>query len=179
MTINDCTFAKFEGLSACGTKSTAIAINPSSSDKVPPHFFNNCVFEDVDDEGFIFLYKPPINWAIITDCGNFPCTAPSNAIFSFTGTTYKGTTPTIAKDTFVVIPNEPTVGGTFDGCVERPGQQAMICEMDNIGMMMFESLDVDSWDRAVQPVWVLNEATGFNNTLNAMMDHIWDAFYTG
>ena len=46
-------------------------------------------------------------------------------------------------------------------------------------MMMFESLDVDSWDRAVQPVWVLNEATGFNNTLNAMMDHIWDAFYTG
>jgi hypothetical protein len=25
----------------------------------------------------------------------------------------------------------------------------------------------------------LNEKTGFNNTVNAMMDHIWDTFYTG
>jgi flagellar basal body-associated protein FliL len=25
----------------------------------------------------------------------------------------------------------------------------------------------------------LNEETGFNNTLNSMMDHMWDGFYTG
>ena len=46
-------------------------------------------------------------------------------------------------------------------------------------MMMFESLDDDAWDRALQPIFLLNEETGFNNTLNAMMDHIWDTFYTG
>lgn len=45
--------------------------------------------------------------------------------------------------------------------------------------MMFENLDDDAWDRAVQPVFIINEEHGFNNTINAMMDHIWDAFYTG
>ena len=45
--------------------------------------------------------------------------------------------------------------------------------------MMFENLDDDAWDRAIQPVFLKNEETGFNNTLNAMMDHIWDTFYTG
>ena len=44
---------------------------------------------------------------------------------------------------------------------------------------MFENLDDDAWDRAIQPVILLNKETGFNNTLNAMMDHIRDTFYTG
>lgn len=44
---------------------------------------------------------------------------------------------------------------------------------------MFENLDTDAWDRAIQPIFLKNEETGFNNTLNAMMDHIWDTFYTG
>jgi hypothetical protein len=26
---------------------------------------------------------------------------------------------------------------------------------------------------------VYNDETGFNNTLNVMMDHTWDGFYTG
>ena len=179
ITINNCNFSKFQGLSACGEKSTLLASNPGSSDKIPPHFFNNCVLEDVDDNGFAFLIKPNPGWANVKDCGNFPCTAPNNLIFSFAGTTWKGTTPTSTPEAFVVIPNEATVGGTYSSCVERPDQQAYICEMDNIGMMMFENLDDDAWDRAIQPVFLLNAATGFNNTLNAMMDHIWDTFYTG
>lgn len=46
-------------------------------------------------------------------------------------------------------------------------------------MLQFENLDDDGWDRAIQPVFLRNDTTGFNNTLNAMMDHIWDTFYTG
>lgn len=46
-------------------------------------------------------------------------------------------------------------------------------------MLQFENLDTDGWDRAIQPVFLRNDTTGFNNTLNAMMDHIWDTFYTG
>lgn len=34
-------------------------------------------------------------------------------------------------------------------------------------------------DRTVSPISILNEETGFNNTLNSMMDHVWDGFYTG
>ena len=34
-------------------------------------------------------------------------------------------------------------------------------------------------DRSIQPINILNEDIGFNNTLNSMMDHVWDGFYTG
>jgi len=54
-----------------------------------------------------------------------------------------------------------------------------LCQLNNIGMLQFENLDKDAWDRAIQPIFLKNEETGFNNTINAMMDHIWDAFYTG
>lgn len=53
------------------------------------------------------------------------------------------------------------------------------CENRNIGLLLFESLDSDTYDRSIQPINILNEETGFNNTLNSMMDHVWDGFYTG
>ena len=44
---------------------------------------------------------------------------------------------------------------------------------------MFESQDDDKFDRSIQPISIHNEEIGFNNTLNSMMDHVWDGFYTG
>lgn len=46
-------------------------------------------------------------------------------------------------------------------------------------MLLFESLDSDSWKRLVSPIYVKNNATNSINTLNTFMDHIWDGFYTG
>lgn len=46
-------------------------------------------------------------------------------------------------------------------------------------MLYFESLDADTEDRSIQPIYVTNEATGAKNVLNSMMDHMWDGFYTG
>ena len=173
-------FKKFIGLSMCGEKSVIFQTNPDSSDKIPPHFFNDCTFEDVDNTGWAFLHKPPTKWANVKDCGNFPCTAPNNVIFSFAGTTFNGNTkPTSTPADFVIVPDDETVGGTYPGCTHFPDQQIYVCELNNIGLLMFENLDDDAWDRAVQPVFLKNADTGFNNTLNAMMDHIWDTFYTG
>ena len=42
-----------------------------------------------------------------------------------------------------------------------------------------ESNDPDQLDRTISPINFLNETVGFNNTLNSMMDHEWDGFYTG
>lgn len=179
ITVNDCKFARFVGKGRCGERSSMFARNPKGADKIPPHFFNRCELEDVDDGGFAFLEKPAPGWANVKDCGNFPCTAPNNIILSFADTTYKGLTPTSTPSEFVIVPDDETVGGTYGNCVRREEQQSYICEADNIGMMMFENLDVDAWDRAIQPIEVTNAETGFNNTLNAMMDHIWDTFYTG
>ena len=46
-------------------------------------------------------------------------------------------------------------------------------------MLTFESLDDDRMDRSIQPIFIISEELGFNNTLNSMMDHVWDGFYTG
>lgn len=179
-TINRCKFSKFIGKSMCGENSVIFQGNPMGSDKTPPHFFNDCTFTDVDNTGWAFLKKPDPKWANVKDCGNFPCTAPNNIIFSFKGTKFEGKTkPDKTPADFVIVPDDATVGGTYPGCTHFKEQQIYVCELSNIGLMMFENLDSDAWDRAIQPIFLKNAETGFNNTLNAMMDHIWDTFYTG
>lgn len=92
VTINRCHFKDFVGKSMCGERSVVFERNHYDADKIPPHFFNDITFENVDDNGWAFLDKPDPGWANVSDCGNFPCTAPNNLIFSFTGTIYSGAT---------------------------------------------------------------------------------------
>ena len=44
---------------------------------------------------------------------------------------------------------------------------------------MMISDDVDSEDRTVSPIYLVNEVTGYSNKLQHQMDHMWDGFYTG
>lgn len=44
---------------------------------------------------------------------------------------------------------------------------------------MFESLDEDTWDRSVQPVYIKSDRNGYSIKLNSAMDHVWDGFYSG
>ena len=48
-------------------------------------------------------------------------------------------------------------------------------------MLVFESLDADNRDRAMQPIYakLQDSKIAINSKLNAFMDHIWDGFYTG
>lgn len=177
--IRDCTFSNFMGKTDCGERQVIFERNPMGSDKIPPHHFENIKFVNVDDYGFSWLEKPDLAWANVKDCGNFPCTAPNNWFMTFTNARFDGITVTNPSRAFTVVPDDKTVGGTYSPCDHKPMQQAYYCRTRAIGMLQFENLDVDAWDRAVQPVYILNEETGFNNTINAMMDHIWDTFYTG
>ena len=45
-------------------------------------------------------------------------------------------------------------------------------------MMLFESEDDDRMDRFTQPVYIIDQERGYNNRLNAFMDHGWDGAYT-
>jgi hypothetical protein len=47
-----------------------------------------------------------------------------------------------------------------------------------LGVLLFESLDVDKEDREVQPVQIQSPASGYANSLNSFMDHGWDGRYT-
>jgi hypothetical protein len=104
---------------------------------------------------------------------------------TFSGTTYAGTAkPASEAAAFQVIPDDPDIGGlvgqTISGCTLRADWQGYHCsESSSIAYLVFESLDDDKFDRTVSPIFVMNEATGFNNTLNTYMDHVWDGFYTG
>ena len=136
VTINRCTFKDFIGKSMCGQRSVIFERNKYDSDKIPQHYFNDMVFENVDDMGWAFLEKPPTAWANVKDCGNFPCTAPNNLIFSFSGTTFQGDTkPKSTPADFVIVPNDETVGGTYPGCTHFEDQQIYLCELNNIGML--------------------------------------------
>jgi len=54
-----------------------------------------------------------------------------------------------------------------------------MCHELALGHLLFESLDGDSMDRSVQPVYIQEPEGGINNKLNSYMDHVWDGFYTG
>jgi hypothetical protein len=38
---------------------------------------------NVHYDAVAYFYDPPQGWAKIDDCGEWPCTAPSNIVFSF------------------------------------------------------------------------------------------------
>lgn len=81
--VDNVKFSKFQGKTMCGQRNVIFERSPTGSDKIAPHFFNNCKFEDVNDDGFAYFDKPSPKWANIKDCGFFPCTAPNNIIFTF------------------------------------------------------------------------------------------------
>lgn len=54
-----------------------------------------------------------------------------------------------------------------------------VCNNDDLGILIFESMDADKWDRSMQPINITKEGTEMYNVLNSMMDHMWDGFYTG
>lgn len=64
-------------------------------------------------------------------------------------------------------------------CEMKSYWSAAFCRNDNLGVMLFESLDSDTEDRSLQPIYVRSEDNGYENVLNSMMDHTWDGFYTG
>jgi hypothetical protein len=56
---------------------------------------------------------------------------------------------------------------------------AYVCQADKMGVLLFESEDEDNQDRSMQPIYVKRQGTKMENNLNAMMDHVWDGFYSG
>jgi len=56
---------------------------------------------------------------------------------------------------------------------------AWICDNPDLGVLLFESNDIDTEDRNVAPIYVKQMGSKMNNKINSMMDHMWDGFYTG
>jgi len=54
------------------------------------HEFHGTKFFNVESDALGYLFDPPKKWAIIKDCGEWPCTGPHNTLYSFVNTTFVG-----------------------------------------------------------------------------------------
>jgi hypothetical protein len=68
---------------ACGAAQSVFGVNFSAADLIPMHYINGAKFINVKQDALIFIYDPPAEWANIDDCGQWPCTAPSNLVYTF------------------------------------------------------------------------------------------------
>ena len=124
-------------------------------------------------------------------CGNFPCSALLNGVAVIEGAQTSGNSNSLPNggDFSIIAGNsyydnfETHTGDTISKCSYKQKWDAFSCTDTNAGQLLFESLDEDSEDRAVHPIFVYNtdiEDGGiyFNNTVNAFMDDCMDGFYT-
>lgn len=176
------TFNNFDSevTNKCGLRHTAIQRNPYASDYIPVHKFVNTKFNNVFENAVIWIEDPNPGWANPTDCIEWPCTAPENVVLKFEGTTYDGTRRPIDQLlSFQIVSDAEKAVAGYSGCELKNYWSAAFCNNRNLGVLLFESLDADTEDRSIQPVTLTNSVTGYSNSVNSMMDHMWDGFYTG
>lgn len=73
-----------------GTQQAAIGL-VKHPDIASPSYFKDTQFIDCDQNSIDYMFTPDPKWAIIKDCGNWPCSGPLNAIHDFKRSTFSGT----------------------------------------------------------------------------------------
>lgn len=172
-------FYDFYGPTRCGATQRLFEINKAASDYIPRLEFFGTKFSNVAVSNFAYFFKPPRGWANITDCGKFPCTAPSNVVMDFKSTVFEGSSRLTSPASFQVVSQITNGTADYKDCKEFSEWRGWHCTNDKLGVLLFESLDGDTEDRSVQPIDITNSETKYFNRLNSMMDHEWDGFYTG
>lgn len=106
----------------------------------------------------MYIPSPLQKWAVIRDCGNFPCTGLNNVLIKFHGTIWgTGTTGlgnpggvSVGKK-FQVISNNAGFSPFIDRCALIARWNAYVCDQPTtyLAQVVFENLDADSKDRAI------------------------------
>jgi hypothetical protein len=173
------TFTAFNSLTTHLKKNSIFGASFFQPDYTPMLEISNSKFIDVEEDAMASFLTPPEGWAIIKDCGEFPCTAPLNVLFNLKNSVFQGTQPSFAAADFQLIANNSGFAPHIKECTPHPKMNAYSCRKESLSILRFESQDVDRMDRSVQPVYVSLEGTEMKNKLNSEMDHVWDGFYTG
>lgn len=104
-------------------------------------------------------------------------------MLKFSGTQFTGVTrPVNAGQSFTITSDVPSAFNSYGSCNKITNWNAAYCTgSDDLGVLLFESLDADTSDRTIQPMKLtsLENNYSYENTVNSMMDHVWDGFYTG
>lgn len=83
-------FYNFNNESMLGMGNHAITLSKHQSDYFATAEFVDTYFNNVSSESMAYMTTPPDKWANMADCGEFPCTAPLNALFDFKGSVFEG-----------------------------------------------------------------------------------------
>jgi hypothetical protein len=78
--------------------------------------FFDSKFVDVKQDAVSYIMDPLPEWANLDDCGDYPCTAPKNALLSFQGTTFSGNKPLWATKDFQIISNNTEFSPYIEFC---------------------------------------------------------------
>ena len=119
MTIKNVVFKDFpDPSSRCNNGAIAtFHTNKSGSDLIMPHIFKNVKYDGVSKKSFIYLMNPPEGWANLTDCVDFPCTAPQNLLLQFRdGYTDTSNALGLLSVPFDIIANNPGVNNGLGAC---------------------------------------------------------------
>lgn len=164
----------------CGADQRIFRLNPKSPDYTPRSKLNGTTFNNVGQDAMFYIFSPPWSWAGLSDCGKYPCTGPNNTYMSFKNTKYTGTTVPIRTDSqFQIVPYNAQESANLTGCDPVDNWNAFYCQNQNLGILLFESLDSDKWTRTITPITVSSYNITSTTSLNTFMDHVWDGFYTG
>ena len=169
---------------SASTLHRVFGINSDASDGVPVTYLDQIEFINVHNDAVVYLFTPPQKWAIVRDCGQFPCTGPLNTALKFTNTIASGSpVPNIYSITssqiaFQIIPNNIGASENIDTWSLVSTWNSYLCKNDKIAQLMFESKDSDAETRTFSPINILDQNSKFNSTLNNFMDHCWDGHYT-
>lgn len=108
--------------------------------------------------------SPSPGWANPEDCVDFPCTGPHQVVIRVERAKYEserrlqstGRNLAILPRTYVMIANNKmsTSSSVVPTCEFYKSWNGYMCTDDNIGVLLFDSLDADRMDRSVQPVYV-------------------------
>lgn len=132
-TLNRNEFIGFTSQTALGKKLYAIKLNYYASDGVGLAEFYDTTFRDTDDQSVAYLQDPPTGWAVVDDCGDFPCTAPYNVILSFKGTKFEANKPSWKTEDFQIIADNDGFAPYIEGCTRYADMNAYICKEENLG----------------------------------------------
>jgi hypothetical protein len=125
------------------------------------------------------LFTPPNAWAVLDDCGQFPCTGPLNTLIKFERSTFAGKIkPLRTESNFQIIAANDENSGNFPSCKKVTDWNGYYCTNENFAMITWESLDEDKLTRIITPIEVIGMNLTTRNVINTFMDHMWDGFYT-
>jgi hypothetical protein len=69
-------FFNFDVPTVQGKSQKVLYLNPHQGDYYPIQEWTDTVFVNIAADNLAYLMSPPAGWAVIDDCGLFPCTGP-------------------------------------------------------------------------------------------------------